>query len=134
MNAIECVQGDLFALMPYASPYLTIIPHVVNDIGGWGRGFVVSLGKVFPVAEKAYRKWAENKFDLLAGPETHFQLGNTQLVLVKSGGILQKVMTKEQNKSGKWRSALNTKAGRFTLPICLRNTARSHIKGKVLVV
>ena len=34
-----------------------IIPHICNDIGAWGRGFVLSLSKRWPHVEQAYRRW-----------------------------------------------------------------------------
>lgn len=34
-----------------------IIVHVCNDIGGWGRGFVVALSKRWPRPEQRYRAW-----------------------------------------------------------------------------
>lgn len=37
----------------------TIIAHVCNDIGGWGRGFVVSVSQKCPVVEHAYRAWSK---------------------------------------------------------------------------
>ena len=35
-----------------------IIAHVCNDIGGWGRGFVLAVSKKWPEPEAEYRKWA----------------------------------------------------------------------------
>jgi len=40
-----------------------IIAHVCNDIGAWGRGFVLSLSKRWPHAEKAYRRWYQEQED-----------------------------------------------------------------------
>lgn len=34
-----------------------IIAHVCNDIGGWGRGFVLALSRRWPAAEADYRQW-----------------------------------------------------------------------------
>lgn len=93
---IKNIEGDLFGLMPYTSPYPVVIPHVCNNIGGWGSGFVIPLAKKFPEAEQAYRQWCEKKFDPHAGPDSNFQLGNTQFVLVNSGGVQQKVTDQEQ--------------------------------------
>ena len=52
-----------------------IIAHVCNDIGQWGKGFVVPLGKRYPDAEKQYREW----FQQNAPP---FALGRVQFVEV----------------------------------------------------
>lgn len=40
-----------------------IIAHVCNDIGVWGRGFVLSLTRKFPEAEKSYRRWYQEQHD-----------------------------------------------------------------------
>lgn len=49
-------RGDLFALLPAKGKL--IIPHVVNDLGRWGSGFVVPLGKTWPSAKSTYLEWA----------------------------------------------------------------------------
>lgn len=58
-----------------------IIAHVCNDIGGWGRGFVLSVTKKYPKAEWAYRGWYQGNVD----PERidpPFKLGEVQFVKV----------------------------------------------------
>jgi O-acetyl-ADP-ribose deacetylase (regulator of RNase III) len=34
-----------------------IIVHICNDLGGWGKGFVLAISKRWKAPEKAYRKW-----------------------------------------------------------------------------
>ena len=34
-----------------------IIVHVCNDIGGWGKGFVVAISKRWKEPEAEYRRW-----------------------------------------------------------------------------
>ena len=45
-----------------------IIAHICNDIGAWGRGFVLALSKISSLPERAYREWyamrAANDFAL----------------------------------------------------------------------
>ncbi|KAB7833791.1 macro domain-containing protein [Streptomyces mobaraensis NBRC 13819 = DSM 40847] len=45
-----------------------VIAHVCNDLGGWGKGFVVALSRRWPEPEREYRRWhrarAENDFGL----------------------------------------------------------------------
>jgi len=53
-----------------------IIVHVCNDIGGWGRGFVLALSKRWPTPESSYRAWAAKELDL------PFELGQVQFVEV----------------------------------------------------
>jgi hypothetical protein len=49
---IKYVKGDLFNYID--SNKRIMIPHVCNDLGLWGAGFVVPLGKKYPEAKKAY--------------------------------------------------------------------------------
>ena len=39
-------------------PQSGLIVHVCNDIGAWGAGFVIPLGKRFPHARRKYQNWA----------------------------------------------------------------------------
>ena len=53
-----------------------IICHICNDVGGWGKGFVLAISKRWPEPEAAYREWHRN-------PEHNdFELGSVQLVQV----------------------------------------------------
>lgn len=58
-----------------------IIAHIVNDNGGWGRGFSGALSKRYPKAEERYRIWYRNGTTWDGIP---FQLGKTQIVRVGS--------------------------------------------------
>lgn len=53
-----------------------IIVHVCNDIGGWGRGFVVALSKRWPEPEQHYRAWHRGE------EQKPFALGEVQFVQV----------------------------------------------------
>lgn len=70
---IQYVKGD--ATQPQGVGH-KIIAHIVNDLGVWGAGFVVSLGRRYPDAENAYRAWARH------GNQTGqvFALGRVQIV------------------------------------------------------
>lgn len=72
---ITYVVGD--ALDPQ-TPGPKIIAHIVNNSGGWGRGFVVPLGKRWPASEAAYRAWSNMKRE-----SEKLRLGDTQLVQVE---------------------------------------------------
>jgi O-acetyl-ADP-ribose deacetylase (regulator of RNase III) len=54
-----------------------IIAHVCNDIGAWGRGFVLALSRRGPEPEAAYKAWYRDR----AGND--FALGAVQLVPVQ---------------------------------------------------
>ena len=53
-----------------------IIVHVCNDVGGWGRGFVLAISKRWPEPEQRYRSWDRGE------TEQPFALGEVQLVSV----------------------------------------------------
>ena len=70
-GAIVCLNGD--ATDP-RTPGQNIVAHVCNDLGGWGRGFVLAVSRRWPEPERAYREWHRGR--------TGFGLGEIQLVRV----------------------------------------------------
>lgn len=55
-----------------------IIVHICNDIGKWGKGFVLALLKRWPVTRAQYMAWYKDD------DATPFQLGEVQFVQVES--------------------------------------------------
>ena len=55
----------------------TVVAHIVNDIGKWGSGFVVPVGRRWPKAELQYRKWANGSLG------TPLRIGLVQIVSVE---------------------------------------------------
>lgn len=53
---IKYVTGDLFDHVKNNPKNDYIIPHVCNNEGGWGAGFVIPLAKYFPKAQKNYKR------------------------------------------------------------------------------
>ena len=53
-----------------------IIVHVCNDIGGWGKGFVMAISKRWTEPEKKYREWFKS--------QENFSLGQCQFVKVEN--------------------------------------------------
>lgn len=72
MKDIEYIKGD--ATSPQGSEN-KIIVHVCNDIGGWGKGFVMAISKRWKKPETQYREWFKSKKE--------FELGEVQLVQVE---------------------------------------------------
>jgi O-acetyl-ADP-ribose deacetylase (regulator of RNase III) len=72
---ITYLEGD--ATQPVTSGP-KIIAHVCNDIGGWGRGFVLALSARWPEPEAEYRRWFKE------GGPIPFVLGNVQFVDVET--------------------------------------------------
>lgn len=54
-----------------------IICHICNDVGGWGKGFVLALTRRWPEPEAQYRAWSK------LGESAGFRLGAIQLVRVE---------------------------------------------------
>ncbi|MFJ9929743.1 O-acetyl-ADP-ribose deacetylase (regulator of RNase III), contains Macro domain [Streptomyces misionensis] len=73
MPEITFVRGD--ATTPQGKGP-KIIAHVCNDIGGWGKGFVLALSRRWPEPERAYRAWHRDR------AHNDFGLGALQLVPV----------------------------------------------------
>jgi hypothetical protein len=66
---INFQEGDLFEAIETVD-HPVMIPHVCNNIGAWGSGFVVPLGQKYPESRKAYLELA--KIQTLFLGETHF--------------------------------------------------------------
>ena len=74
MKNIKYVKGD--ATAPQTSGK-NIIVHICNNLGGWGKGFVLAISKRWSEPEQAYREWYKYR------EENDFALGLTQLVQVE---------------------------------------------------
>lgn len=68
---IRYVKGD--ATRPYSRNNKMIV-HICNDVGGWGRGFVMALSKRWSKPEAEYRTWYAS--------QEGFALGEVQFVEV----------------------------------------------------
>lgn len=58
---IKYQEGDLFPVVG-TEPSSVVIPHVCNNQGGWGSGFVVPLGRNYPIAQNCYHMWHEGRY------------------------------------------------------------------------
>lgn len=74
MTEITYLKGD--ATQPHAKG-TKIIVHVCNDLGGWGKGFVLAISKRWTEPEKQYRHWHQNR------SQNNFALGAVQFVQVE---------------------------------------------------
>ncbi|MGW2706456.1 macro domain-containing protein [Streptomyces sp. NPDC001340] len=73
MSEITYVRGD--ATVPSVKG-AKVIAHVCNDLGGWGKGFVLALSRRWPEPEAAYRAWHRDR------AKNDFGLGAVRLVKV----------------------------------------------------
>jgi O-acetyl-ADP-ribose deacetylase (regulator of RNase III) len=73
--SIDYIVGD--ATQPVGEG-AKIIAHVSNDIGGWGRGFVLALSKRWPEPEQRYRAWhcGEGEIPFALGEVQFVEVGN----------------------------------------------------------
>ncbi|MEU9207138.1 macro domain-containing protein [Streptomyces sp. NPDC048415] len=74
MSEITYVRGD--ATVPLGKG-VKVIAHVCNDIGGWGKGFVLAVSRRWPESEKAYRAWHRDR------AHNDFGLGAAQFIQVE---------------------------------------------------
>ncbi len=72
MKTIKYVKGD--ATTPTGTGN-KIITHICNDIGGWGKGFVLAISNRWSQPEKMYREWYKS--------ENNVALGQIQIVNVE---------------------------------------------------
>ncbi|HEX4606654.1 MAG TPA: hypothetical protein VH092_00455 [Urbifossiella sp.] len=70
---VTYLKGD--ATCPQAKG-TTLICHVCNDTGGWGKGFVLAVSRRWPEPEAAYRTW------YAGGKRAGFGLGAVPFVRV----------------------------------------------------
>jgi O-acetyl-ADP-ribose deacetylase (regulator of RNase III) len=74
VTPIRYLQGD--ATSPQ-SPGPKVIAHICNDLGGWGKGFVLAISRRWPDPERDYRAWHRHRAD------NDFGLGAVRLVRVR---------------------------------------------------
>ncbi len=85
MTNINYIMGDATLPVGNGCKYLV---HIVNDIGAWGKGFVVALAKRYPMARTAYRK-----------SYRRFRLGDIQFVMVSRELVIVNLF----GQKGIWR-------------------------------
>lgn len=78
MYQIKYVIGD--ATSPPETGGIRILPHICNNLGGWGSGYVVALSKRWMDPERRYREWARRCSE--TGMRS-MPMGKTQLVRVE---------------------------------------------------
>lgn len=87
--AIHYLQGD--ATCPQARG-AKIIVHVCNDLGGWGKGFVLAISRRWEEPEADYRKWFKER--------DGFELGAVRFVPVESSIWVANMIGQHGMKTG----------------------------------
>jgi len=90
VNNIKYLYGDLFDLVKdYES---VVIPHVCNNKGAWGAGFVLPLAKKYPITRQEYLNWYNSTYSNEIIPDTppeviiegdNLDLGEIQFIKVE---------------------------------------------------
>jgi O-acetyl-ADP-ribose deacetylase (regulator of RNase III) len=107
MTAIRHLQGD--ATRPQAQGN-KLIAHVCNDLGGWGKGFVLAISKRWPGPEEAYRDWHRHR------AKNDFALGAVQVIAVEPYVWVANMVAQRGMKNGSNGPPIRYEA----LQVCLR--------------
>lgn len=101
---ITYLKGD--ATSPQAKGTKLIV-HICNNLGGWGRGFVVAVSKRWERPEEMYRAWYNHRDpiydtdpDQIVMTSGRFLLGETQLVRVAPGLAVVNMIAQSGYKTG----------------------------------
>lgn len=120
MSQIAFVKGD--ATCPQAKG-AKIICHICNDIGGWGKGFVLAISKRWKEPEAAFRKWYTE------GKNGGFTLGAVQFVQVDSYLWIANMVAQKGTKTGSSGPPIRYEA----VAMCLAQVARKALDLKASV-
>jgi len=96
-----------------------IIPHICNNKGGWGAGFVLAISKRWKRPEEQYKKWAARK--------DNFELGCCQLVQVENNIQICNMVAQDNFSTRDKPRAVSYDA----LEICLSKLNKSQEKEQV---
>jgi len=91
MKNIVYIKGD--ATVPQAKG-VKIIAHICNNLGGWGKGFVLAISKRWQSPEQEYRQWHRNR------SKNDFSLGNIQIVQVEKYIYVANMIGQQGMKTG----------------------------------
>lgn len=113
MNKIHYLKGD--AVYPQERGNI-VITHICNDIGVWGRGFVVALSSRWIAPEIEYLIWRKEG--------NNFSLGNVQFVKVTSTVTVANMIAQHDIISKNGVPPIRYDA----LEICLEKTAQKAVE------
>lgn len=122
MDMINYHKGDV--LQEFVEPRILI--HVVNSVGGFGKGFALFLGNKYPLVKKSYKDWFHTSQlgGSLNGIE--FSLGNVQAVTVSEKLTVGNMLAQVGYKSAKNPTPLSY----FALQECLKKVADLALEAK----
>ena len=103
MADLVTIKGD--ATTPEGNG-VRLIPHICNNLGQWGAGFVLAISKKWAKPEQAYREWKKQGSYLKPTSQVlcPFKLGEVQAVKVeKDIGIVNMIAQAGVGTRGKTR-------------------------------
>jgi O-acetyl-ADP-ribose deacetylase (regulator of RNase III) len=110
---IHYLKGD--ATVPQAKGK-KVIAHICNDLGGWGKGFVLAISKRWREPELEYRNWHKGR--------DGFELGAVQFVEVEPTICIANMIGQHGMKNGSKGPPIRYKA----VESCLQKVADRAIK------
>jgi O-acetyl-ADP-ribose deacetylase (regulator of RNase III) len=120
MTTITYLKGD--ATQPQGKGS-KIIAHICNDLGGWGKGFVLAISKRWKEPEIAYRAWHKER------TTSGFGLGAVQFVQATPYICVANMLGQRGMKSGSNGPPIRYEAVRS----CLKELAREAKEKKASV-
>ncbi|UGQ12157.1 macro domain-containing protein [Yinghuangia sp. ASG 101] len=120
MEPLKIVAGD--ATHPQAKGR-KIIAHICNDLGGWGKGFVLAISRHWPGPEREYRRWHRER------ARNDFALGAVQMVRVRPDIQVANMVAQHGIKAGSNGPPIRYEA----VAACLDAVARHALADKASV-
>ncbi|MEK4424948.1 hypothetical protein [Solibacillus sp. FSL K6-1523] len=103
----------------------TIILHVVNILGLWGKGFVLSLSKQFPYSKSEYLRWAKDKATFRLGEVQFVRVGQQKNIII-ANMLAQKGVRKNYKDN-------STYIDYDALRLCLRKVVRFSLLNRLSI-
>lgn len=93
MSRLSYVNGDATKPQQIANDSLCIVPHIVNDLGLWGSGFVIGINSTFgDKPMKSYNNWYNgvspddtkvlNACPFELGQVMYYNIGNNSNIII----------------------------------------------------
>lgn len=120
---IKYLEGD--ASIPINKDSMII--HIVNNLGYWGKGFVLSLSAQYPMAKKLYKDWCKG---LIATP---FTLGKNQFIQVDNQERIFVVNMLAQDGVKKGNYSQKPNVDYKSLEDCLIDISRFAMKNRLTI-
>lgn len=95
--SITYVTGDVIASVLPDS--YKVIPHICNDSGGWGHGFVMAISRKWKGPENKYREWDKSGYYVRNDKKILFELGSVQLVKVEENVVVANMIAQHKTVS-----------------------------------